>query len=138
MSTPILPSEGGARRPDMPLLSTGRRMTEGENNMAQLTESKLVEITERLVHALHPKRVVLFGSHAWGQPNKDSDADLLVIVDEAKEPGYQLAQQAYRALYGVRYPCDVIVHTAVEVERAKQVKTSLLRKIVEQGRVLYG
>lgn len=106
--------------------------------MTELTESKLVEITERLVHALHPKQVVLFGSHAWGQPHKDSDADLLVIVEKEGEPGYRLAQQAYRALYGVRYPCDVIVHTAEEVERAQQVKTSLLRRIVEQGRVLYG
>jgi uncharacterized protein len=106
--------------------------------MEPLTEAKLAEITQRLVTALNPHQVVLFGSHAWGQPSVESDADLLVIVEHASEPGYRLAQQAYRSLYGVRYPCDVIVHTKAEVERARQVKASLLRKIVEEGRVLYG
>ncbi|MFN0316210.1 MAG: nucleotidyltransferase domain-containing protein [Burkholderiales bacterium] len=104
----------------------------------RLTETKLAEITQRLVDALRPEQVVLFGSHAWGQPGDDSDADLLVIMARSDEPGYRLAQQAYRSLYGVRYPCDVIVHTREEVERARQVKASLLRKIVEEGRVLYG
>jgi len=106
--------------------------------LSELTVSKLAEITQRLVAALNPQQVVLFGSHAWGQPTDESDADLLVIVERAAEPGYRLAQQAYRSLYGVRYPCDVIVHTREEVERARQVKASLLRKIIEEGRVLYG
>lgn len=106
--------------------------------MGPLTESKLAEITQRLVRALNPRQVVLFGSHAWGQPTEDSDADLLVIVEQADEPGYRLAQRAYRALYGVRYPCDVIVHTRAEVERAQQIKASLLRKALQEGRVLYG
>ncbi len=106
--------------------------------MSLLSEAKLAEITQRLVHALKPQQVVLFGSHAWGLPNDESDADLLVIVEQADEPGYRLAQQAYRSLYGVRYPCDVIVHTREEVERARQIKASLLRKIIEEGRVLYG
>lgn len=106
--------------------------------MPGLTESKLGEITQRLVQELHPQQVLLFGSYAWGQPNEDSDVDLLVIVDQSDEPGYRLAQRAYRSLYGVRFPCDVIVHTRQEVEQARQVKASLLRKIVENGRVLYG
>jgi len=106
--------------------------------MSRLTDSKLGEITQRLVRELDPHQIWLFGSHAWGQPDDDSDVDLLVIVDRSDEPGYRLAQRAYRALYGVRFPCDVIVHTRQEVERARQVTVSLLRKIVENGRVLYG
>ena len=109
-----------------------------EEIMSRLTDSKLGEITQRLVRELDPHQIWLFGSHAWGQPDDDSDVDLLVIVDRSDEPGYRLAQRAYRALYGVRFPCDVIVHTRQEVERARQVTVSLLRKIVENGRVLYG
>jgi predicted nucleotidyltransferase len=109
-----------------------------EEIMSRLTDSKLGEITQRLVRELDPHQIWLFGSHAWGQPDDDSDVDLLVIVDRSDEPGYRLAQRAYQALYGVRFPCDVIVHTRQEVERARQVTVSLLRKIVENGRVLYG
>ena len=106
--------------------------------MPQLNDSILADITQRLVAALNPQQILLFGSHAWGHPTDDSDADLLVVVEESDEPGYRLAQRAYRALYDVRFPCDVVVHTRQEVERAKAVKASLVRKILDEGRVVYG
>ena len=61
-----------------------------------------------------------------------------MIVGHADEPGYRLAQRAYRSLYGVGFPCDVLVHTREEVEQARQVKASLLSQITERGRVVYG
>jgi predicted nucleotidyltransferase len=106
--------------------------------MPRLTDAKLADITERIVQALRPRQVVLFGSHAWGHPTDASDADLLVVVDESEEPGYRLAQRAYRALFGVGYPCDVLVHTRQEVDEARRVKASLLNRIMAQGKVLYG
>lgn len=32
------------------------------------------------------KRVILYGSHARGEPARDSDVDLLVLVDESLNP----------------------------------------------------
>jgi predicted nucleotidyltransferase len=29
---------------------------------------------------LHPEKVILFGSYAWGQPTEDSDIDLYVVT----------------------------------------------------------
>jgi predicted nucleotidyltransferase len=43
------------------------------------------EIVDRLVTEFDPERIILFGSHAWGNPDEDSDIDLLVIVSETKE-----------------------------------------------------
>jgi hypothetical protein len=34
-----------------------------------------------LVEQFHPQRVILFGSYAYGQPDRDSDIDLLIIKD---------------------------------------------------------
>jgi len=39
------------------------------------------EIIERL-KPLHPEKVILFGSYAYGKPNKDSDIDLLVVTQD--------------------------------------------------------
>ena len=33
-----------------------------------VTEATLTEITRRLVATYQPEQVVLFGSHAWGEP----------------------------------------------------------------------
>jgi hypothetical protein len=32
-----------------------------------------------LVDQFHPEQVILFGSHAYGQPNGNSDVDLLIV-----------------------------------------------------------
>ena len=32
-----------------------------------------------LVEKVHPEKIILFGSYAYGQPDADSDVDLLVI-----------------------------------------------------------
>jgi hypothetical protein len=34
---------------------------------------------------LHPEKVILFGSYAWGQPTADSDIDLYVVTQDASE-----------------------------------------------------
>ncbi len=40
-----------------------------------VTEATLTEITRRLVATYKPEQVVLFGSHAWGEPDESSDVD---------------------------------------------------------------
>jgi len=39
------------------------------------------EIIERL-KPLNPDKIILFGSHAYGVPNKDSDIDLFIIKND--------------------------------------------------------
>lgn len=39
--------------------------------------------TQRLVAEFQPEQIWLFGSHAWGTPDADSDIDLFVIVSQS-------------------------------------------------------
>ncbi len=96
------------------------------------------EARKRLMQSLHPERIILFGSHAWGTPGPDSDLDLLVIVGESDLPAHKRAQVAYRSLSGLGVPCDVIVHTRDEVELLDRVVTSLTHRALREGRVLHG
>jgi predicted nucleotidyltransferase len=106
--------------------------------MKQLKQQDLDAITQRIVAAVHPEKIILFGSHAWGQPSEDSDIDIMVIVDKSDQPGYRRARDVYRSLRGLKLPVEVLVRTGEELARGMHLKTSLERKAVENGRVLHG
>ena len=83
--------------------------------MKQIPSALLEEITRRLVQGLHPEQIILFGSHAYGQPSEASDIDLLIIVSASDEPRHRRARQAYKCLRGLTAPTEVIVLTRHEV-----------------------
>ena len=85
-------------------------------------------IVERIRQAIHVEKIILFGSYAWGVPNRDSDIDLFVIVKESPQPGYRRARDVYRCLRDISVPIDVIVKTQEEVQQSANVVTSLTRK----------
>lgn len=105
-------------------------MTDQENSILQ-------EMTRRLVVELQPSQIFLFGSHAWGQPNEDSDVDLFVIVPESDQSPLERGLQARRCLRDLRVAKDVLVQTQDEVDRASRVYASLESEILERGIKLY-
>ncbi|MEK7329018.1 MAG: nucleotidyltransferase domain-containing protein [Chloroflexota bacterium] len=106
--------------------------------MKTLPEGLLEKIAQQLVVELQPEQIILFGSHAWGSPNEDSDLDLLIIVSHSGLKPTERATQAYRALRGLFVPIDILVKTRAEVERFRRVPASLECEILEKGKVLYG
>jgi len=98
----------------------------------------LAEITRRLVVEFQPEQIILFGSHAWGAPGEDSDIDLCVIVSQSDEKPIQRAVRAQHCMDQLLVPADILVKTRTEIERYHHVQASLERKILEQGKVLYG
>jgi len=105
--------------------------------MTVLEEPLLNEMVRRLVDRFDPEEVILFGSHAWGEPNCDSDVDLLVIVSESDEGPVRRAQRAHGCLGGLSTPKDVLVKTRAEVDAFRHVRASLECRILEEGKVLY-
>ena len=106
--------------------------------MKTLDENLLETATQRLVAEFQPEQVWLYGSHAWGSPHEDSDVDLLVVVPHSDETPIRRSQRAHRCLRGLRMPKDVLVETRQEIDRVKELKTSLENFIFSRGRRLYG
>lgn len=106
--------------------------------MKMLDENLLEIVTQRLVTEFQPEQVWLYGSHAWGSPHADSDVDLLVVVPDSNETPIRRSQRAHHCLRGLRMPKDVLVETRQEVDRVKELKTSLENVILSRGRRLYG
>ena len=107
--------------------------------MKTISDELLEEMTQRLVAEFQPEQIILFGSHAWGTPHEDSDVDLLVIVSHSDEKPIQRAVRAQHCCMDrLLVPADILVKTRAEIERYRHVRASLERKMLEQGRVLYG
>lgn len=101
------------------------------------TEPLLSEVVERLRQALHPEDIYLFGSHAYGTPDRRSDLDLLVIVRESELSWYRRGAAAYKALRGIGVAVDVLVYTREEFDTRSSLPISLERTVREKGRHLY-
>jgi predicted nucleotidyltransferase len=107
------------------------------DSMQKISPSLLREITRRLVDEFQPEEIILFGSHAWGKPDEDSDLDLLVIVPHSDLPPVRRAMRAHRCLQGLNVPKDILVRTRAEMERFRPVRASLEHQIFERGKILY-
>ena len=105
--------------------------------MAEVDERLLKEVTDRLIAALDPEQVILFGSWAWGTPNENSDLDLFVIVKESSEGPLQRNRRARECLRDIPVSKDVLVRTRAEAERFRYIHASLECQVFEEGRVLY-
>ena len=87
--------------------SKERALMPTSEQSSSLPES-LWAAVQRMVEGFHPRRIVLFGSHAWGHPGPDSDFDLLVLV-RGVDDVRQLAGRIRGALRGIPAAFDIIV-----------------------------
>jgi predicted nucleotidyltransferase len=74
-----------------------------------MTDAKLLDqIAAKIVERLHPKRIILFGSHARGDAKRDSDFDLFVEMETQQRPPERTAEVI--SIFGLRpWSMDVVV-----------------------------
>lgn len=94
------------------------------------------KVIKQIVEAVHPQRIVLFGSYAQGKPRPDSDVDLLVIMESRKRP-IQRAVEVAKSLRFYPFAMDIIVRTPKEIHERLQIGDSFYQEIVTHGKILY-
>lgn len=107
------------------------------NQIVQAADPVIEQIVQRLVAALAPERIYLFGSQARGDAGPNSDYDLLVVVPTSELPRYRRDQVAFNALLGVGVAKDVLVLTHDEFARQRNVVCSLPATVEREGVLLY-
>jgi len=104
--------------------------------MKVINQSVLDEVTRRLVSALDPDKVILFGSRARGDERPDSDIDLL-IIRASDEPKHQRIIRAFRALRGMGVPKDILWVTPEEMDDWREIGNHVVNRGLKEGKVLY-
>jgi predicted nucleotidyltransferase len=102
-----------------------------------LTEETLREIADKIVTAIHPQAIILFGSLARGEAGPESDLDLMVIK-ESDKPRFERYAEVRRLFRGMGIGMDILVYTPDEFAQFQSVPGSLTYAVAHEGRVLYG
>jgi predicted nucleotidyltransferase len=110
---------------------------EVRTNMERQIDDKLIgEITEKIVEAFHPRRVILFGSRARGDHHSDSDIDLFIEM-ESNEPRWKRRVEIGKLFLHRWWSMDIITYTPKEVEERKDSFATIVPRVLQEGRVLY-
>jgi predicted nucleotidyltransferase len=103
-----------------------------------MSNKKMIEVLKkRLIEAYSPQAIYLFGSHAWGKPDSQSDFDILVVVDKSDEKPYKRAIKGMRSLNGLKISKDIVVYTNNEFEKLVRDVSTLCHKVKNEGVKLY-
>jgi predicted nucleotidyltransferase len=103
---------------------------------ARIDERVLDELVARIVAAVHPRRIVLFGSAARGQMGPHSDLDVLVVMPDGVHRR-QTAMGLYRTLAGLGWATDIVVVTEDDIERYGSDPSLVICPALEEGKELY-
>ncbi len=103
--------------------------------MIQQSDNTLATIGEVARSVIPDAQVLLFGSHARGEASPESDYDILLIVDRPLDMKGKFALRTHiRKLLldrGIR--SDVLIQSAEEIERKKQLPGHIIRSALRDG-----
>lgn len=94
------------------------------------------ELINRIVNAVHPLQIILFGSTARGEEGPDSDIDVLVVVPNGAHRA-NTARHLYTQLFGFGHPVDIIVATPSVLEQHKDNIGLIYRTALAEGKEVY-
>lgn len=102
----------------------------------ELEQAALDELVSRIVEAVHPLKIILFGSAARGEWRPESDVDLLVVMPEGTHRR-DAAGEIYYRVRGIMVPFDVLVTTPSDLEKHRDNPGLIYKTILREGQTLY-
>jgi predicted nucleotidyltransferase len=105
--------------------------------LSKYLENNIIkEVTNKIKQAVSPEKIILFGSYASGKQKKNSDLDILIIMNSVL-PRYKRSVPIYKALAGIFIPKDIIVYTPDEVKEWSDVPQAFITTAIAEGKILY-
>ena len=99
-------------------------------------EEIIRDLVDRIVQAVHPRRIILFGSAARGQMGPNSDLDVLVVMPDGTHRK-ETCRRVYRSLRRLGVPKDIVVVTESDVQRFGHEPSLVICPALAEGREIY-
>lgn len=97
----------------------------------------ITSIADKIKAGYHPEKIILYGSYAYGKPDKDSDIDLFIIKETRKRRIERFCDvsRLLRDIKGISI--QPVVFTKDEIAKRLELEDDFIKKILAKGEVLY-
>ncbi len=102
----------------------------------RIPQEAIDDVVRQISERFKPQKIILFGSYAHGNPQPESDVDLLVIMDTELKESKQarlIDESLERDLFGL----DILVRTPDNLKKRIEWGDNFLKEITTDGQVLY-
>lgn len=102
----------------------------------RIPQEAIASVVRQIIAMFRPQKIILFGSYAYGQPQPESDVDILVVMETDLKESKQ-ALQIYRSLERDLFGLDILVRTPENLAKRIRLGDNFLQEITSRGKVLY-
>ena len=100
-------------------------------------DTKLLnKLVTNIVEAVHPIKIILFGSAARQEMGPNSDLDVLVIMPDGIHRR-KTAETIYRHMVGFGFAKDIIVVTECDIKKNALNPYMIYKQALDEGQELY-
>ena len=105
------------------------------NKRNRIPQAAIDDVKRQIVEKFKPNKIILFGSYAYGKPKRESDVDMLVIMNTRLKE----SQQEIRILRSIDYHfgLDLLVKTPASLKKRLRLGDVFLKEVVQKGKVIY-
>jgi len=105
------------------------------NSIALVKRIQIRAFSNAIAREFRPRKIVLFGSYAYGKPTEGSDVDVLVTMPFNRQQGRKSLEIRQRIPAG--FPLDLIVRTPEFIAQRLAWGDCFIQEILDKGDVLY-
>jgi predicted nucleotidyltransferase len=98
---------------------------------------EIESIVQQLIHKYRPSKIILFGSAARGEYDKVNDLDFLILKQDVPSRGLDRMREL-DDLIDRKMAADMLVYRPDEFEHRIKLGDPFIKRILSEGRVLYG
>ena len=101
-----------------------------------ISREAIQKYADAIAREFRPERIILFGSHAYGEPTEDSDVDLMVVMPKRRWNRRKSTEIRLRLGYS-GFPMDLLVWTPERLSEWREAGDGFTRDVLDRGKVLY-
>ena len=108
--------------------------------VVMVTQAQIQAVADHIAREFKPQRIILFGSHARGETNENSDVDLFVEMQPVishHQQAIAIRKSLWNAFKPWPFAMDIVIYKPEETEMWRFAPYSFAATVLREGKMLY-
>ena len=103
----------------------------------KVTPEKIRTAIDKIIEISVPRKLIIFGSYVTKELHRNSDLDVMVVMDDGIVNARSESVRIRRYLKGLRMPMDILVVTESRLKECADAPGLIYREAIRHGKVVY-